>query len=296
MLIEKLRDIPTQPSLAVIINVNTKIFTTLALLSTLKYTTYPVLLIDCKSTDGSFDHFIKLQHREKFFIFSTKLRPHGEMLDYLFSNLYHIDNILLIDSDIEILNSELFLAMDDKIKSGDIGGCGFLHLEGWLNCINAPYGWYVEKLYTPFVLLTSSVIKVALDSKKSFMHRRTANDMPFLPFLQWVLMYRYRVPFLKNLRLDILKPFRKEYFGHKPSFIHYDTGADIYQLLFKSSLYKFYIFPWSLHEKSLIHFDGITRGKNNLFDFHATPYTKVQTYVIEQLRNKYKIEMDGTEN
>lgn len=57
MLIQSLSDLAPEPERAIIINVNTKLVTTLALLSTIRHAGMPVLLIDCESTDGSLRHF-----------------------------------------------------------------------------------------------------------------------------------------------------------------------------------------------------------------------------------------------
>jgi len=50
----------------VIINVSTKVFTTLALMGALKYARMPVLVVDCESTDGSYEHFQDLLHKYEF--------------------------------------------------------------------------------------------------------------------------------------------------------------------------------------------------------------------------------------
>ena len=60
MLLQNLSELSYEAELAVIINVNTKLVTTLALLSVIKYASMPVLLIDCESNDGSLEHFISL--------------------------------------------------------------------------------------------------------------------------------------------------------------------------------------------------------------------------------------------
>ncbi len=55
-----------------------KLVTTLALLSALRYAGMPVLIIDCRSEDGSWEHFIKLMEAYDFDLLSAPLKKHGE--------------------------------------------------------------------------------------------------------------------------------------------------------------------------------------------------------------------------
>jgi hypothetical protein len=71
----------------VIINVNTKLLTTLSLLSALKHAGMSVLVIDCQSTDGSFEYFSNLLKVFDFDLMSIPLKPHGAILDWLFTHI-----------------------------------------------------------------------------------------------------------------------------------------------------------------------------------------------------------------
>jgi hypothetical protein len=75
----------------------------------------PVLVIDCESKDGSFEHFKAMMQSHSFDLLSAPLKPHGLTLDWLFASI-QADNVLLIDSDAEILNGAILEIMEDAMK------------------------------------------------------------------------------------------------------------------------------------------------------------------------------------
>src|SRR5690348_4156709 len=90
---------------AIIINYNTKYPAFLALLSALRYANMPVTLVDC-SIDDSFEFFKEQQKNHQFDLLGTQLKTHGLTLDWIFRQAKE-KQILLIDSDLEILSSEI---------------------------------------------------------------------------------------------------------------------------------------------------------------------------------------------
>ena len=84
MLIKTLAELGARDEQAVIINVGTKLVSTLALASALRFAGMPVLVIDCESDDGSFAHFSALQSRLNFDLLAAPLRRHSAALDWLF--------------------------------------------------------------------------------------------------------------------------------------------------------------------------------------------------------------------
>ena len=84
MLISDLTELAACPEVAVIINVDTKYVSTLALLSTLRYARMPVVMIDCESRDGSFAWFERLMADQEFYLMSARLRQHGETITRTF--------------------------------------------------------------------------------------------------------------------------------------------------------------------------------------------------------------------
>jgi len=288
LIVHHLSELDRVATLAVIINVDTKLVTTLALMSALRYVKAPILLMDCESKDGSFEHFMDLQSAHSFFLMPAPRRQHGYTLDWIFEQT-PAANVLLIDSDIEILGAELPDRVCAEIARDDVDGCGFVHDGAWMTGLNAPYGWYVERFWIPFLALKAATVQQDLAAGLSFIDRRVPNDLPHWERLSRVLMFRYRAPWLRRLRLGFLEPFRKEYFGHKPSFLYYDTGAALYQSLFKEGQATFSGLPWALNEQCLIHFHGVSRSGLNWFDYNSTRVRDIRCYVTQRLRAEYGI-------
>src|SRR3954470_10788093 len=103
MQIADITDIRDTPEIAVIINVGTRYVSTLALLSTLRYVRVPTVMLDCESTDGSYEWFKRLMKDYDFHLMSAPLRQHGETLDRIFQRT-QAERVLLVDSDAEALN------------------------------------------------------------------------------------------------------------------------------------------------------------------------------------------------
>jgi hypothetical protein len=98
--------LPEFDTVTVIINIDTRASTTLALLSALRFTQFPVLIIESSKNSDELSYFKELQNKYNFYIITLPLNIHGKTLDYLFLKL-KANNILLLDSDAEILSEEL---------------------------------------------------------------------------------------------------------------------------------------------------------------------------------------------
>ena len=127
MLLQNLSELSYTAELAIIINVNTKLVTTLALMSAIKFAQMPVLLIDCESNDGSLDHFTALMKRYDFDILTAPLNSHGKTLDWIFKEI-NVEKILLIDSDLEIENPAIITFFKEYIDEPNIFGCAVLFM------------------------------------------------------------------------------------------------------------------------------------------------------------------------
>ena len=259
----ELRDAPIQ---AVIINCGTKWVTSLALLSTLRNSDCQVLIVDCESKDGSREHFQKLSARYKlqFSWLAWPLRPHPATLDRLFAGIAS-GAVLLVDSDVEIKTRALFEAMHSALSSDrDAYGAGFLHGPQWLGADHGllPYtGYYEERMWIPCVLLRTSAVKGALEARSSFMNRRPFFDVPSRPRLSRLLGYRYKIRGLRRLPLWIARGGdlnRPMYEGRLPTFVEYDTGADLHAAL-KRRGHSFAALPAQL-SGDVHHYHGVTRA------------------------------------
>ena len=167
MIIKKLSELNQVANQAVIINYNTKLVTTLALLSAIKYAEMPVLLIDCESTDGSFEHFSTFMETHDFDLISAPLKTHGDTLGWIFKHI-PADNVLAIDSDLEILDSDIIKFFKKHISNPQVFGAGFINGPEWLNDpffkkVGLKGALYHERPWMPIVLLKPQLSKELLN-------------------------------------------------------------------------------------------------------------------------------------
>lgn len=105
MIYDNIKNVPYTENKVIIINVGTRIVTTLSLLAAIRNSGFRVLLIDCRYKDiDDWFYFKMLNEKYDFDLISLPLQEHGRTLDYVFNNL-NADNILLIDSDLELRNN-----------------------------------------------------------------------------------------------------------------------------------------------------------------------------------------------
>lgn len=243
----------------IIINHNTKIVTFLAMLAALRHVKSPLLLIDCESTDGSYDFFYDKMQHHKFDLIQAPLNKHGTTLDFVFSNV-NDEELLLIDSDLEIHNSEIIAFFDKYISHKKVFGCGFLNGSSKLgkNFENSKLhgALYFERPYMPIVLLKVDYVKDALSNGVSFNYQAVNNQFGLINSS----LSRYLLFLFRKLNLQPPHSLRKEYFTHKPKIIVYDTGAKIYEYLrFNKHLY-FVNLPCAFEKLYVTHFFGLTRN------------------------------------
>lgn len=289
MELQNINEIGPAGEIAIIINVNTRLSTTLALLSALKYVKTPILLIDCKSKDKSYEYFLKLMKSYEFDLLSAPLHEHGKTLDWIFMNI-NSEKILLIDSDLEILDESPIRMMREAVMPEDVFGSGFVHEGSWMLAQKMKYGYYEERAWIPFVLFKVMPVREALSSGLSFYTKKVFNDLPRLQLLSKLLAGRLYLPVLRNLRLSFLDHFRKEFHEVKPSLLYYDTGALVYQHLQNSHGYKFAGLSWEINWRSIIHFHGVTRLQLNKLGRNGAKLNSISDYIKQRLVEKYDIE------
>jgi hypothetical protein len=291
MEIESLSDLNPGKEIGIVINVNTKLLTTLALMSALKYCDMPLLVIDCRSRDGSYKHFLNLMESHEFDLMSAELMEHGRMLDWIFTNI-SFERVLLIDSDIEILGEQPVELMRKGISPENVFGSGFIHEGQWMNRQKMRYAYYEERAWIPFVLFKVRPVREAIDNGKSFSAKKIYNDFPGIAFISKLLGKRLYIPFFRNLKLSRLDSFRREYHGIKPSLIYNDTGAILYRYLKDSSGYKFSAIPWEVNWKNILHFHGVTRLQLNVLGRNGTRLRNIDDYIKHRLEKKYGLIVD----
>jgi len=288
MLLNRVEDLPHANERAVIINCGTKVVSTLALLSTLRYAEMPVLLIDCESKDGSLEHFCDLMNRFSFDILSAPLRGHGITLDWLF-NTIDADKVLLVDSDVEIREPEILRFLRNYIDDPWTFGAGFVNGPTWIDDMsgNALEGAFLqERLWIPFTFLKVKFVREALAGGVSFRARTIYNDFFFSPKLSHQLaLFRSRITAFKGLQTP--KLLRRSYYGHTPSVIYCDTGADMLQHLKYKRELAFISLPERFHKRYVTHFGGLTRVALDQLDIAESKKTSVQDEVRRGLRERY---------
>jgi hypothetical protein len=295
MVLSDLTEIPPAPEVAVIINVGTKYVTTLALLSALRYTKMPVVVLDCESRDGSYEWFVGLLREHNFHLMRAKLRQHGETLDWIFRGI-RAERILLVDSDVEVLNAEMISRMRAMLdRSPRAYGSGYLHPAHWLEYhywtdlpLAPGIGYYMTRPWSPFALFRAEPVRTALGNGRSFMHRLVENEFPSWPLLSRLMWARFRLAYFRQHRLKWLDFARRNYNGERPSYISYDTGADIHQFLAEKQNLGFETVSDEFVPWSVTHFSGITRG--SLHDGATEDAYKIAAahpVVVQRLRDGY---------
>ena len=293
MIVSILSELAHAPVRAVIINCNTRWVTTLALLSALRYAGLPVLLIDCESTDGSWDWFSELSQKYPFDLTKAPLRPHGITLDNLFRQI-PADQVLLIDSDLEILSTNITTDIIREASAEGIYGAGFLHAGEWIRGGHVPasaHGFYMERMWIPFTCLNVAPVRAALEAGSTFMHSRDYLEFPRSLLVSKALYARHRLPVLKNLELKFLHRLRQHGTELSPAFREYDTGARLHEYFRQSMNLVFSDLGMDVCSASVKHYHGVTRatlspGRNN-----ATPPNLILNEVMQRLHDEYGIHL-----
>jgi hypothetical protein len=263
MLLTDLKHLKPADELAVIINLNTRLIATLALLSTLRHAAMPVLLIDCQSADGSFEHFTHLMETCSFDLLSAPRKKHGQTLDWLFQNV-PAKKVLLVDSDLEILDPEIIKFLREFIEHAQTFGSGFINgpqrLTDHAGTI-LENAYFQERIWMPLTLLKTSFMREAINAGHSFAASTVYNDLASFPRVSRAFAkLRHRHPWLRKLGLQTPRAFRREFHGQHPSIIYQDTGADIYQHLRYERELWFAGLPEPYHPRHVTHFFGTTRN------------------------------------
>jgi hypothetical protein len=293
MLIRALADLEHRSEQAVIINAGTRLVSTLALASALKFAGMPVLLIDCESDDGSFEHFSTLMERLNFDLMTAPLRPHSLALDWIFKEI-PVEKVLLVDSDVEILNARIFDLMRQFIDLERVFGAGFIEGPNWMNSQGgfARHGYFEERMWIPLTMLKVLPVRAAISKGNSFGERQVFNDFaPSRTISRVIGSLRYRLPSLRTRQFGWLDSFKESHHGLKPWLVWYDTGAELYRHLKYVADYQFVGLPAEFHSSYARHFSGVTNNKLHPGHHLGSPLEAINAYVREQLRTLYGIEM-----
>lgn len=278
MLVTSLRDLVPAKCRTIVINVDTDLLATRAVLSAIELAGPPVLLVNSDPTDASRRVFERLMTTHDFDLIEMPLRDHGSTLDRLFCGLGD-DFILLLDSDAEILDSGFVDWMRAKCDLPLSFGAGFTDGPFYLReewAAPREVFWFLERAWLPCVMLNRDVVVEALRDGQSFQARAVPNDVAISARLSRFLAARWGPPWgdhsptfdalpgwirreIATWRLDFLRWARRHYQGQRPGVAVFDTGASLYQhLRFKKEL-LFAGIPVDLMSGEVHHYLGVTR-------------------------------------
>ena len=293
MIIQSISELQPVPYRAIIINVSTKEVSTLAVLSALRYSNCPILLIDLESTDGSLDHFEKLMASEpRLDICSASRAKHGYILDKIFRETKD-QSILLIDSDLEIIDTTIVNRMIEAIEPPDVFGTGAIHGPEWMGSAHKMPDnlcLYQERMWIPFTMLKVAPIKDALERGYSFINRWVPNELTSLPWLAKLLSLRFFLPVVKNIRAEFLRGTRRTYPYGQPNLLCCDTGAELFCYLKYDRGSRFIDFGIDQITKMSHHYHGVTRRLLKKSDHNATAMNEIMDEVLRRLKDGYGIE------
>ncbi|MBL0162776.1 MAG: glycosyltransferase family 2 protein [Xanthomonadales bacterium] len=255
-----LGELPALKRLAVIINCGTRLTTTLAVASLRAATDMPILLIDCESKDGSREHFSRLASRYgwSFYWLDWPLRKHGHALDLLFSQIT-AEEVLLVDSDVEIRSGEVIAMMQDALAADPQAyAAGFRHGPDWLGAehgLPGQVGYYAERMWIPLTLLRTEMVRKVLGAGASFIQRRDFVEFAHHPILSRWLAVRFWLPGLRSIRWR-----QKIDSAPAPAFIEFDTGARVHAALVARG-HRLIGLPDPVWQQ-VHHFHGVSRAGN----------------------------------
>lgn len=287
----KLNELPYKYERVVIINVNTLLCTTLAILSAKRYVNMPLLVIDCPLNGKSdFANLQKLSADYNFELLQMPLQQHGTTLDELFTNL-NSDFICLVDSDLEILSNKAINLMRDMmhrsmIEEERVFGSGMIQPFGFGL---PPLEHYVhkERMWIPLTYLNRKLIKSEIDNGVSFNITSVANHkLKFLPKLRKAAN-RLNLSLIRKGVDWLMEIGRKQFKGRKIDIIHYDTGAFLYETMNNKG---FHFIGWSFYAYPIFctHYCGITRSQMYENEPVASQLDDLSAVIKSRLMNEYQ--------
>ena len=278
---------------AIIINVSTKEVSTLALLSVLRYSELPVLLLDLQSTDGSFEYFEQMMASEaRLDLLSSPPQKHGYMLDQLFRESRD-ETLLLVDSDLEVIDADILKRMIESMQEPNAFGAGAIHGPEWMGTAHGmPENvcLFQERMWIPFTLLRVSAVQTALSKGFSFINRWVPNELVSIPWLSKALSARFFAPVIKNIRANLLRGTRAVYQKQRPNLVCCDTGADLFCELKYSQGQRFVDFGLAHVETVTHHYHGVTRRQIKKNDRNAIGLNEIMGEVLGRLKGEYGVE------
>jgi glycosyltransferase involved in cell wall biosynthesis len=222
---------------------------------------------------------------------SKHFRKHGYVLDEIFHESRD-ENLLLIDSDLEIRDPEVVKMMLDAVATPGVFGSGAIHGAAWLSPEHRypeNVALFRERMWIPFTMLHVASVQKALGNGYSFINHWIPNEIPQIPWLARLLRWRFYVPGVKQIRADFLRGLRRTYGGSRPHVVCCDTGANVFCYLRDHSGERFVDFGIGHFETLVYHYHGITRLRLNRHEPNAVAVNDILQEVLQRLRQEYNV-------
>lgn len=276
VLLASLQQLQPSTRRSIVVNLNSDVVATRAVLSAIEVVGDPVLLVNSDPTDSGRSAFERLQARYRFDVIEMPVRDYGATLDLLFSALRD-EFVLLLDSDVEILDAAFMARMRGAFEHRQTFGAGFTQGPYVLSPeLGAPPDFlYMERPWLPCAMFRRSAIQRALGAGHSFCHRSMPNEVGFSARISRFVGGRHGPPWtphdkrfdrlpgwakdrMATWQLDRLSFTRRRYHGRQPAVAYFDTGAGIYNWLRFEKEQIFSGIPMELIDGEVDHFAAVT--------------------------------------
>jgi hypothetical protein len=299
----------------VVINVGTPLTAAVAVASAIEHLKVPVLVIDCDPSERDAALLSSLMGVIDFDLIRARTQLHGELLDGMFSQLA-CDIVVLLDSDAEIRNGQFARRCLTFFELPRVFGAGFV--KGgpiWMKesmGATPRTGLGMEAPWTPFLALRRSHVLAALDAGATFRAHTVYNDVRFSARLSRLLATRFQnewsppsrlvgrlpLPIRQRLRrtsLPKLRWARREVYGQRPNYMHYDTAAEIFEWCKYQAHLIFAGAHRRCHDGEIAHHGGLTRRALNQGTSGAAPADELEGEARRRLRSVYGIDWRALE-
>lgn len=312
MRIPSLDALPEVESRVVIINVRTELVSTLAVLSALRHAPgMGVLLVDCDQVAAGRDHWNRLMQHWDFDVLEQPLRPHGIALDHIVPRL-NCELFLKLDSDAELRSPSLVPDLVNRFRHPLVFGAGWLEGGWWMDDKQrkAPRtALYHERPWTQCVVFRVPLVRQALEHGVSFEARSIYNDVRWSRALSRFLAGRFvddphapqvaawrRLPEpwrqrMSQSKLMHLRWARGDFYGHRPSYVFADMGADVYHWCRYKRAMLFAGLPMKLvSDDEVYHYGGVTRLALSPWQTNGMRLDTISEEVRSRLTDAYDVE------
>jgi hypothetical protein len=291
-LISSLDELPEIDTIGIVIGIDTRIFTTLAVVSAARHLGIPLLIIDGYSNDRSYETLRELDLPVESWLIRMERRIHGIFIDKLMREL-KAARVLLIDSDLEVRDAGAFAAMvralDTAAQTNNpTYGAGCSHGDHDMANDGMPHVWFPRRPWIPFTLFDRARAIQLIDTPSTFEAKRIGNEFP----IQWIanlLLKRGHFQFSKGWQWNVLAPLRGVRRGARAAFYIYDTGALVFEAA-ETRHWSFADIGWDTMNASVVHHEGATRSAERT---RWQGQSEAEQRIVVTLERDYQIKLNA---